>query len=560
MNHNEKAIEVVVSLLKKHNIHHIVISPGGTNIAFVKAVQDDSFFKCYSIVDERSAMYFAIGLYLQTGETIATSCTSAQATRNYIPGLTEAYYKRVPILAITMEKHPRFIGQEYMQAPDQASLPEDSVKKSFVMPFITDINDEYQGIRVANDAMLELNHNGKGPVQLVIPWLDFEISSHNLKIRDIERFTDGSSVRKRLVGKRIMIVVGEHRPFKDSELKAINSFVDNYNCAVYTNHLSNYHGDYSFDGNFLMSTVSLDVFATNYAPNILISIGGQTGDYPFYLLFSKPELSSTDHWRVAEDGKVVDTYDKLTAVFQCPEEAFFKTAVGESNNSSDHSYFASLKEEDSRINRNLELPFSNAYIAQQISQRIPQSSIIQFAILNSLRVWNLFTLDDSVSCFCNVGAFGIDGGMSTLIGQSFATDKLCFMITGDLAFYYDMNSLGIRGIKNNVRVLIINNNGGIEFKLGGSNPDTDRFIAAANHFKNAKGWAETCGFRYLAAKNKKEFSSVSNEFLKESDQPIVLETFVNDNDEAAAYQKLIKENRQLSLNDYFKKGIKKLIR
>jgi len=108
---NYKNIELIVQLLKAHNLSTIVISPGGTNQEFVKAVQDDPFFNCYSVVDERSAMYFAIGLYLQYRKPVVTSCTSAQATRNYIPGLTEAYYKKVPILAITMSKHPRFSYQ-----------------------------------------------------------------------------------------------------------------------------------------------------------------------------------------------------------------------------------------------------------------------------------------------------------------------------------------------------------------------------------------------------------------------------------------------------------------
>lgn len=119
---NIKNIEMIANLLKEHNIKNLVISPGGTNIPLVKKVQQDAFFSCYSIVDERSAVYFAIGLYLQTGTPVAMICTSAQATRNYIPGLTEAFYKKVPILAITMEKHPRFKYQEYMQAPDQTSF------------------------------------------------------------------------------------------------------------------------------------------------------------------------------------------------------------------------------------------------------------------------------------------------------------------------------------------------------------------------------------------------------------------------------------------------------
>ena len=99
---NIENINIVVKLLKENKIRDLVISPGGTNIPLIKAVQDDSFFNCYSVVDERSASYFAIGIYLQKKVPVALICTSAQATRNYIPGLTEAFYKRVPILAITM--------------------------------------------------------------------------------------------------------------------------------------------------------------------------------------------------------------------------------------------------------------------------------------------------------------------------------------------------------------------------------------------------------------------------------------------------------------------------
>ena len=115
-------------------------------------------------------------------------CTSAQATRNYLPGLTEAYYKKVPLLAITMEKHPRFKYQGYMQAPDQTSLPKDSVKKSFELPFVRDINDVYHSRRLINEAVLELTRNGNGPVQLCVPWLDFKISDIYPSKLSIERY------------------------------------------------------------------------------------------------------------------------------------------------------------------------------------------------------------------------------------------------------------------------------------------------------------------------------------------------------------------------------------
>lgn len=558
MNQNQRAIEITKEILKKQGIKHVVISPGGTNIALVRAIQDDPFFKCYSVVDERSAIYFAIGLYLQTGEIIATSCTSAQATRNYIPGLTEAYYKRVPILAISMEKHTRFIGQEYMQAPDQCSLPRDCVKKSFEVPFISDIHDEYACIRTVNEAVSELIHNGYGPVQLCIPWIDFAIKDLSPNVRTIKRYGryDKSLSIK---NKRIMIVIGEHRPFSQSEKNAIERFSECYDCAVYVNHLSNYKGKYTLRANLEMTVTNAEEFAQEYAPDILISIGGQTGDYPFYLIFSKPELSKTEHWRVSEDGKMIDTYDKLTNVFQCDEELFFSDACNSAP--SPHRYYDKLKCLCDKTIREIDVPFSNAFAAQTLHDKLPKNSIVQFSILNSLRVWNLFSLDPTIECYCNVGAFGIDGGMSTLIGQSIATDKLCFMIIGDLAFYYDMNSLGIRDIGNNVRILLINNNGGVEFKLNdGNHNKTDMFIAAAGHFKNAKGWSETCGFHYLSASNKEEFLNKYKQFIGESEKPIVFELFVSDKDDYQGYQKLLDANREIDMSERLKSGIKRFIR
>lgn len=552
---NKDSIKIVVELLKAHNIRKIVISPGGTNIFFAKAVQNDPFFDCYSVVDERSAMYFAIGLYLQTGEPIATSCTSAQATRNYIPGLTEAYYKNVPILAITMSKHPRFIGQEYMQAPNQTSLPKDSVKKSYMLPYLSDDNDYLHCMRLVNEAILELTHDGPGPVQLCIPWVDFALGSVSKNIKNINRYSDTQNIN--INDKKILIVIGEHRPFLSKEKNAIEKFCEEHNCAVYVNHLSNYHGEYVFNGNLALSVMSHDRFVSLYVPDILISIGGQTGDYPFYRMMSDVQNVNFEHWRVNENGDVVDTYDKLTKVFQMSIETFFS---GFEKENSTHEYFEIWNQVVSKKQIEMSLPFSNAFIAQDLHNKIPNNSTIQFSILNSLRVWNLFDLDQSIQCYSNVGAFGIDGGLSTLIGQSVVTDQLCFMIIGDLAFYYDMNSIGIRHIKNNLRIILINNNGGVEFKLNKqNNEETDQYIAAANHFKNAEGWAKTCGFDYFSVRNKNEYIACRDQLLSISNKPILLEAFVSDVDDADAYSQILDQNREYDFKTYLKKSVKKFV-
>lgn len=540
-----KNVQIVLALLKEHNIRHIVISPGATNIPIVQGVQDDPFFTCYSIVDERSAMYFAIGLYLELGVPIATSCTSAQATRNYLPGLTEAFYKHVPILAITASKHPRFTYQEYMQAPDQVSLPADAVKQTFALPFISDQHDELHCVRLVNEAILELTHRVSGPVQLNIPMLDSEVRSFSdiqlPIVHVVKRYMEWNQWNISLADKKIMIVIGEHRPFTKRQIEILESFVETYNAFIYVNHLSNYHGKYAVFGNLVLATISNDIFTQKFKPDILITIGGQTGDYPLYGKLSSGIQADFEHWRISEDGKIVDTYDKLTKVFECPFELFFTRLLGE--NAVSHSYYEQWKILEESLSIPEDLPLSNAYLAQQLHNKIPENSYMNFAILNSLRVWNFFPLDSSIVCYSNVAAFGIDGCLSVLLGQSVTTDKLCFMIIGDLSFFYDMNSLGIRHLKNNIRILLINNGCGAEFKLSTiKGMDTSSYVSATGHYDNARGWTESIGFQYISADNKEEFLRKKDIFLNESDKSIVFEVFTRDENEAKALEAILKNN------------------
>lgn len=554
---SQENVRIVVAMLKQYNIKHIVISPGGTNIPLSQAVQDDPFFCCYSIPDERSAMYFAIGLYLQTGEIIATSCTSAQATRNYVPGLTEAFYKHVPILAITTAKLERFQYQEYMQAPDQCSLPKDSVKKSFDLPPIKDDNTRIQCAQSVKEAILETTHRLPGPIQLNIRIVDPEQPQFEEvalpSYPKLSRYMAWDEWRDcSLTGKNVLIVVGEHRPFSERLQKAMSSFCESHNAVVYVNHLSNYSGNYSVQANLMVASRNI----RDLSPDVLITIGGQTGDYSIY--YSLRSLKDIEHWRVAEDGQCVDTYGRLSKIFECPDYYFFeRMALAQSVT---HSYYEKWKGVNDSVVRDMELPFSNLYVAQQLYERIPCGSIMNFAILNSLRCWNYFPLDESIVGFANVAAFGIDGCNSMLFGESVLTDKLCFIVTGDLAFFYDMNALGIRHLKNNIRVLLINNNGGAEFKImtkaWPNKVDVDRFISANGHNGSAKGWAENCGFDYITASTKKDFLSCRDSFLSESKKPILFEIFTKEDDEEIAIDTLLSANRNSKSANPVKNALK----
>ena len=191
-----------------------------------------------------------------------------------------------------------------------------------------------------------------------------------------------------------------------------------------------------------------------------------------------------------------------------------------------------------------EIPFSNIWIASVMSKKLPENSVIHFGILNSLRAWNFFEIPMSVRSYSNVGGFGIDGGLSTLLGASFVNkDKLYF---GNLAFFYDINSLGNRHVGNNVRIMLINNGKGTEFRHythpGSKFEDrADDFIAAGGHYGNkskalVKHYAEDLGFDYLCASSKEEFLSEYEFFVdkKTHNSPVIFEVFTKHDDESNA--------------------------
>ena len=151
---DEKNTLMLISLMKKHGIKKVIASPGTTNVAFVATVQQDEYFEVFSAYDERSAAYMACGMAVESGEPVALSCTQATASRNYLSGLTEADYRKIPMLAITSTQHLGRIGQNFQQAIDRSIQPVDSVKLSVQVPVIHSEDDEWYCNVLLNRALL----------------------------------------------------------------------------------------------------------------------------------------------------------------------------------------------------------------------------------------------------------------------------------------------------------------------------------------------------------------------------------------------------------------------
>lgn len=179
---------------------------------------------------------------------------------------------------------------------------------------------------------------------------------------------------------------------------------------------------------------------------------------------------------------------------------------------------------------------------------MPCNSILHMAINNSIRICNFFKLKENIRSYANIGTYGIDGCLSSLLGQAIATNELSFLIIGDLAFFYDMNALRIKHIKNNVRILMLNNQGGSEFYYNGSWKDESSDLhTTARHHTKAEGWVKENKFIYLSAHDKNSFEEALKIFLnKESEKSIFLEIFSEMKNDSDIIHNFYNMNRQFT--------------
>lgn len=534
---SEKTIQILIALLKAHNIKQVVISPGATNVTLVGSIQSDPFFKCYSSVDERSAAYIATGLAAETGEPVALSCTGATASRNYYPGLTEAYYRNLPVLALTSSQVFSHTGNYFPQMLDRTVTANDIVKHSVSISTIKDADDEWDVTNKINVALLELRRNGGGPV--LINYAQSYSADFSVKelpsVKTIRRVTYNEEFPELPKG-RIAIYAGSHEKWSLKLTEYVNEFCKNHNAVVFGDHTGNYKGEYKVLSSLFGSQDNAR--PSCLTADLIIYIGYVSGEYT--------ALNSKKVWRVNPDGELRNVFKNTEYIFQMKEEDFFEKY--KNGSVKENEYIKECKAEYKKVFDKIpELPFGNIWCAKQMSSKLPENSVLHLGILNTLRSWNFFDIPDSVNAYSNVGGFGIDGDISSLIGASLAhPEKLYIGILGDLAFFYDMNVVGNHIVQNNVRIMLVNNGRGTEFRNYNHPAEkfgevADRFMAAAGHFGKKsheliKHYAQDLGYEYLTASTKEEFLANYEKFLSPelTEKPILFEVFTNSEEESEA--------------------------
>lgn len=540
---SEVNTQILISLMKSHGIRKIIASPGAANIHFVASVQQDPYFEIYSSVDERSAAYMACGLAAESGEPVALSCTEATASRNYIPALTEAYYRKLPILAITSAHHQGRIGQGLAQIIDRRTVLNDIAKLSIQAPTVHTEEDRWALNVQINRALLELRRHGGGPVHInLITEYGRDFTTRELpEARVIKRICYGDELPPIPEG-RIAIFVGAHLRWTNKLTAAVDSFCEAYNSVVLCDHTSNYRGKYRVLANLVTSQKQYSAPCRNM--DLVIDIGDVAASYISY----RDRIKQV--WRVNPDGEVRDKNKSLHYVFEMRESDFFEGYTAGRHGLPRDEYYREWMVTREKIEQKIpELPFSHMWIAQQTAGMIPNNSNLYLGILSTLRSWNFFETPSTVTCYSNTGGFGIDGGISTVLGLSLADkNKLCFGVVGDLGFFYDMNALGNRHVGNNLRIMLINNGRGISFRnydhLGYCfGEDADLYIAAAGHYGSqsrelVRHYAEDLGFEYINAANKEEYLACTERFLMPqlTERPILFEVFTDSQCENDAHK------------------------
>lgn len=570
---SERSVQIIISLLKEHNIKKIVASPGTMNVTFIGSVQNDEFFEIYSSIDERSAAYIACGLASASGEPVVLTCTGATASRNYMPGVTEAYYRKLPILALTATPQIEKIGNNIPQIIDRTNQINDTYRKSFFINTINSADDENSCINKVNEALLELTRAGGGPVNLNYvssASKDFNVPELPI-IKKISRIKENDLLPD-LKNKTVGIFVGAHRKMSKELVNEIDEFCEKYNSVVLCDQTSNYNGKYGISTALIMQQ---DCYRTKCNKfDILIDIGDISGSYI--------KFDTKHSWRVNEDGEIRHRNYNIKYIFEMSELNFFKKYNSLETNKSETSIYNMWLEEESGFKNSIpNVPFSNVWIAQQMYNKLPENTNLYLGILNTLRSWNFCPLLKKQTVYCNTGGFGIDGTLSSMLGVALASNKLTFGICGDLAFFYDMNALGNRYVNSNMRIMVINNGTGTEFRnyshmASQFGEMTNMYIAAGGHYGNKsttliKNYVESLGFKYITASTKEEFNENVELFLSNEkyDYPIVFEVFTNSADESNAIKMMrtiktsfpekVKKQITSNMSDSTKKKLKKVI-
>ncbi|MDD7886177.1 2-succinyl-5-enolpyruvyl-6-hydroxy-3-cyclohexene-1-carboxylate synthase [Flavivirga sp. 57AJ16] len=577
--------QTVVQLCKAKGIKHIVISPGSRNAPLTIGFSNDDYFKCYSIVDERCAAFFALGIAQQLQEPTAVVCTSGSALLNYYPAVAEAFYSDIPLVVLSADRPKHLIGIGDGQTINQKNvfenhvlyssnlkldLKEDEIDIEEALPVFKSMENKVETLSGLKKTIQEYNEEEidkainiallkNGPVHINVPFdepLYTMVNELSVKPKaigpenkplEIDDYILGDCIKNWNAASKKIVLVGVNQP-NQIEQRWLDNLAADDSVIVFTETTSNLHHDAFFPSiDKLIAPLRSEDFR-KLQPDILLTFGG--------LIVSKKvkaflrAYSPKQHWHI-DLNKANNTFFSLSHFVKTTPNYFFSKFLPQTRlvKSDYNSYWSHIKA--SRLVKHNDylnnIGFSDLKAFDIILSSIPDSTILQLGNSSTVRYAQLFDLNKTLDVFCNRGTSGIDGCTATAIGCAVANKKQTTLITGDLSFIYDSNALWNNYIPDNFRIIVINNQGGGIFRILPGHKNTENFDTyfETNHHLTAEHLCHMYGFKYKSVSDEKALKSSLHSFYREGNQPKLLEIFTpkNLNDEVLLnYFNFIGEN------------------
>lgn len=527
--------QTVVQLCLAKGIDHIVISPGSRNAPLSIGFGEHPDIKCFSIVDERCAAFFAMGMAQQLGKPVAVTCTSGSALLNYYPAIAEAYYSDIPLVVLSADR-----PTEYIDIGDGQTIRQENLyEKHILYSANCKEGEEWQThneteINIALNSAIELN----GPVHINIPFSEplyrtVDVPSvipqnvaprvnYGVEKEDLTSFisTWNSSAKK-------LILVGVLPP-NSVEKQFIELLAQDESVLVMTETTSNLnHPNFIAAIDQLIAPLS-DFEFEELRPDILLTFGGLVVSKKIkaFLRDFKPK----HHWHV-DRKKALDTYFILEHHIRRDINDFLADFLPKTETISSEYQKHWLDVKQHRLQRQRvyesEIPYSDFRVFQRLFEHLPENVQLQISNSAAIRYAQLFDIHPSAEVFCNRGTSGIDGSTSTAVGAAYASDLPTVFMTGDLSFFYDSNALWNNYIPKNFKIVVVNNEGGGIFRILSDKKDSELFDTyfETKHTLTAKPLAEMYGFSYVSIHKEAELEEKIKAFYAASDGPAILEIF-----------------------------------
>jgi 2-succinyl-5-enolpyruvyl-6-hydroxy-3-cyclohexene-1-carboxylate synthase len=523
----------IIEILRAKGITTIIISPGSRNAPLTIGFASHPDFTCYSIADERSAAFFAVGMAQQLKKPVAVVCTSGSALLNYYPAFAEAFYSQIPFVVISADR-----PQSKIDIGDGQTIRQENVfaNHSLFNANLTE-NASDENDFLINEA-INTAFAKKGPVHINAPFeepLYETVSELTVEPKVIsatakefiydEPISEYANIWN--TSKKKLVLVGVNEP-NAVEQKFLDKLANDPSVVVMIETTSNLHHPKFINTIDSIITPFTHEDFLDFQPEILVTFGGMIVSKRIKAFLRK--YKPNHHWHI-DDLRAYDTFDCLTKHFEVQPNLFFQSffMLTETVENNYNQYAQDIKA--LRQKRSLEylakIPFTDFKVFEKVIPALPKNSQLQISNSSPIRYAQLFDIEKSIEVFSNRGTSGIDGSTSTAIGAAVASKKPNVFIAGDIGFLYDSNALWNNYIPKIFKIILINNGGGGIFRILPGHDETPVFntFFETSHCLTAEHLCKMYGFNYLTASTETTLEESLKTMFSNDEKPTLLEVF-----------------------------------